>query len=128
MHSNHAVSEATLDRLWRQADGSSDFVDVMLYDPDGRYGVDARDILIELLGALIALTGSEDDAIAWLFNSCGYTEVVGDDAWLNLSEGDFWALVTLRDWLKVIEAHQATCPGFVEAVFRKKAVALARPA
>lgn len=128
MHSTHPVSDAMLDRLWREADNCSDFVDVMLHDPGGRYGVDARDILIELLGALIALTGSEDDAIGWLFNSRGYTEIVGDDAYLNLSEGDFWALVTLRDWLKVIEAHQATSPDLIQAVFRKKAVAAGRPA
>lgn len=126
MESRHTIDDAMLDRLRNEAAGYSDFVNVILDDHDSRYGgADGRRVLIELLGSLIRLTGSENDAIAWLFNSRGYTKIVHDDVFLNLAEGDFWTLVTLRDWLRVIEAHQAICPALIEVVFRDRDIAQA---
>lgn len=126
MKSRHTIDDAMLDRLRNEAAGYSDFVNVILDDHDSQYGgADGRRVLIELLGSLIRLTGSENDAIAWLFNSRGYTKIVHDDVFLNLAEGDFWTLVTLRDWLRVIEAHQAICPELIEVVFRDRDIAQA---
>ncbi len=126
MQSRRTIDDAMLDRLRNEAAGYSDFVNVILDDHDRQYGgADGRRVLIELLGSLIRLTGSENDAIAWLFNSRGYTKIVHDDVFLNLAEGDFWTLVTLRDWLRVIEAHQAICPEFIEVVFRDRDIAQA---
>jgi hypothetical protein len=122
-HLKHPVSEAMLNRLRDEAAGYSDFIGVILDDPNSRYGGrDGREALIDILTQLIGLTGSEDNAIAWLFNSRGYTDIVEDDVCVSLAHGGFWTLETLRDWLKVIEAYQDLCPGLIEVVFRRGSV------
>lgn len=115
------VSEAMLDRLRGQEEGY--LLDHILDDADGRYGgADGREALIVILGRLIVLTGSEDAAIKWLFDSRGYATVVKDDVCANLVDGSFWTLAMFSDWLKVIEAYRDTCPAFIEVVFRDGAV------
>lgn len=121
-HLKHPVSDDMLERLRYAAASYSEFVDVMLDEPHGRYGgTEGRTTLINVLSLLIGLTGSEDAAIAWLFDSRGYTAVVGADVCLALAQGEFWTLATLGDWLQVIDAHQHLCPDLIRAVFREDA-------
>lgn len=79
-------------------------------------------MLIEMLGLLIGLTGSEDDAIAWLINSRGFNDAVKDDVCVGLAHGDFWTLAAHGDWLKVIDTYRDQCPALIETVFRSGAV------
>jgi len=114
------VSDHLLDLLRDAASGSSNFVDVILDTPGigGRFGgVDGRVTLIEIMRTLVVLTGSEEAAVEWLFNSRGYTEAVGDDAYLALEKGDFWSLTVMEDWLHILEKHRLDCPVLIDAVF-----------
>ncbi|MFZ3484889.1 hypothetical protein [Sphingomonas sp. 3-13AW] len=115
----HPVSDAMLDRLRLEMSHYSNFVDLILGDPDSRYGgEDGRMTLIEILGLLIGLTGSEDDAIAWIMNSGGYTDAVNDDVCVGLAHGGFWTLAAHCDWLQVIYTYRDLCPELIEILFR----------
>lgn len=117
------VSPEMLERLRDTAAGYTDCFDIILDTPGigGRYGgVDGREMLISLLSSLIVLTGSEDDAVSWLFYSRGYKAAVGDDVCSNIVEGDFWTLAAIKEWLQVIEAHRDKCPDLIEAIFRSQ--------
>jgi len=84
----------------------------------GQYGgVDGQEALILILRSLTVLTGSEEAAVEWLFNSRGYAKVVGNDACLGLENGDFWSLNVMQEWLQVLEAHRLTCPLLIDAIF-----------
>jgi hypothetical protein len=121
-HPKHPVSDAMLDRLRLEASNYSDFVDLILDDPRSQYGgQDGRFALTEILGLLIRLTGSEDDAIAWIMNSGGYTDAVNDDVCVGLAHGDFWTLAAHYDWLQVIYTYRDLCPELVKVVFRRSA-------
>lgn len=114
------VSDDLLELLRDTGSASSTFVDVILDTPGigGRFGgVDGRATLIEIMRTLVVLTGSEKAAVEWLFNSCGYTAVVGDDAYLALESGDFWSLTVMEDWLHILEKHRLDCPLLIDAVF-----------
>ena len=118
--SGGGVSEELLEQL-RDAGGGSSFVDEILDTPGicGRYGgVDGRASLIAIIRSLIVLTGSEADAVSWLFHSRGYTPIAGSDAYLALENGDFWSLTVLDDWLKILVVHQADCPVLIDQIFR----------
>ncbi len=117
----HPVSHAMLERLRDEASAYSNFVDLILDDPTSQYGPDGKEVLVGILGLLIGLTGSENDAIAWLMNSRGYTDIIQSDVCVNLAHGDFWTLETLADWLLIIDTHRDLCPGLIEAVFRRGA-------
>lgn len=85
----------------------------------GQYGgVDGRAALIAIMRNLVILTGSEADAVSWLFHSRGYTPIAGSDAYLALENGDFWSLSVLDDWLKILAVHQADCPVLIDRIFR----------
>ncbi len=121
-HPTPPVSDAMLERLRLEMSHYANFVDLILDDPDSRYGgEDGRTTLIEMLGLLIGLTGSEDDAIAWLINSRGFNDAVKDDVCAGLAHGDFWTLAAHADWLRVIDTNRDLCPALIEAVFRKGA-------
>jgi hypothetical protein len=114
------VSDHLLDLLRDAGSGSSDFVDVILDTPGigGHFGgVDGRVTLIEIMRTLVVLTGSEEAAVEWLFNSRGYTKAVGDDAYLALENGDFWSLTVMEDWLKILLKHRLDCPVLIDAIF-----------
>jgi hypothetical protein len=118
--SGDGVSEELLERL-RDAGGGSSFVDEILDTPGigGQYGgVDGRAALIAIMRNLVILTGSEADAVSWLFHSRGYTPIAGSDAYLALENGDFWSLTVLDDWLKILVVHQADCPVLIDQIFR----------
>lgn len=118
----HPISDATLERLRLEMSHYSNFVDLILDDPDNRYGrEDGRTTLIDMLGLLIGLTGSEDDAIAWLINSRGFNEAAKDDVCVGLAHGDFWTLAAHTDWLRVIDTYRDLCPALIETVFRRGA-------
>lgn len=118
--SGDGVSEELLERL-RDAGGGSSFVDEILDTPGigGQYGgVDGRAALIAIMRNLVILTGSEADAVSWLFHSRGYTPLAGSDAYLALENGDFWSLTVLDDWLKILVTYQAECPMLIDRIFR----------
>jgi len=116
----HPVSDAALERLRQEMSHYSDFVDVILDDPDNRYGrEDGRTTLVEMLGLLIGLTGSEDDAIAWLINSRGFNDATNDDVCVGVAHGNFWTLAAHTDWLRVIDTYRDLCPALIKTVFRK---------
>lgn len=120
----NVISDKLLELLREAGAPSSDFVDVILDTPGigGRYGgVDGRSTLIGLMRSLVVLTGSEAAAVEWLFNSRGYTAVVGDDAYLALESGDFWSLTVMQDWLTILEKHRLDCPVLIDAVFGQSA-------
>lgn len=118
----HPVSDAMLERLRQEMSHYSNCVDLILDDPDSRWGGDdGRSTLMEMLGLLIGLTGSEDDAIAWLINSRGFNEATKDDVCVGLAHGDFWTLAAHTDWLRVIDTYRDLCPALIETVFRKGA-------
>jgi hypothetical protein len=113
------VSPEMLERLRDTAAGYTDCFDNILdtQGVSGRYGgVDGREMLINMLSSLIVLTGSEEDAVSWLFYSRGYKAVVGDDICSNVVEGNFWTLAALQ----VIEAHRDKCPELIDTIFRSR--------
>jgi hypothetical protein len=118
------VSDHLLELLRDASSGSSDFVEVILDTPGigGRFGgVDGRATLIEIMRTLVVLTGSEEAAVDWLFNSRGFTAAVGDDAYLALENGDFWSLTVMNDWLKILVKHRLDCSVLIDAVFGQSA-------
>lgn len=117
------VSPEMLERLRDTAAGYTDCFDIILDTQGigGRYGgVDGREMLINMLSSLIVLTGSEEDAVSWLFYSRGYKAVVGDDICSNVVEGNFWTLAAIQEWLQVIEAHRDKCPELIDTIFRSR--------
>ena len=121
--SGDGVSEELLEQL-RDAGGGSSFVDEILDTPGicGRYGgVDGRASLIAIMRSLIVLTGSEADAVSWLFHSRGYTPIAGSDAYLALENGDFWSLTVLEDWLQILVTYRDSCPLLIDAIFHEPA-------
>lgn len=117
---NHNVVSDNLLGLLRDAGAaSSDFVDIILDTPSGgKYGgVDGRDTLLGILRSLVVLTGSDEAAVEWLFNSRGFTTIVGDDAYLALEYGDFWSLTVMKDWLHILESYRLDYPELIDAIF-----------
>jgi len=118
------VSANLLASFRNVASYSSTLVDDVLDAPgsDGRYvGTDGKGILIDILRCLIVLTGSEEGAVEWLFDSRGYTVVTGGDAYVPLESGDIWSLMVMLDWLQILERHRLACPALIDAVFGRAA-------
>ena len=121
--SGEGVSEELLERL-RDAGGGSSFVDEILDTPGigGQYGgVDGRAALIAIMRNLVILTGSEADAVSWLFHSRSYIPIAGSDAYLALENGDFWSLTVLEDWLQILVTYRESCPLLIDAIFHEPA-------